>query len=78
MDNSLSQMITQQKILDSHTKLKQNETHLFLEVEVVTQNLRHAAKGLLVMVRVEVLHLNRNTFKTQNNRNDVSESSASR
>lgn len=35
------------------------KAHFFLEVEVVSQNLSHAAKGLLVMVRVEVLHLNR-------------------
>lgn len=65
MDNNLSQIIIQQKILtftQGEAKKAQTETHTFLEVEVVTQNLSHAAEGLLVMVRVEVLHLDINAF----------------
>lgn len=43
---------------DSSVCAAPTETRLFLETEAVAQNLSHAAKGLLVVVRVEVLHLN--------------------
>lgn len=38
-------------------KIYRCETHSVLEIEVGTHNFRHGAKSLLVMVRVEVLHL---------------------